>query len=287
MFPEHSSTDPQLDPRFTFDFVAYDDLGDGQRWSTWLDIEPLSRGPEPRPDWVVTSQGAIDTDLGILKTGKEADVFLLERADPHLPGESVVMAAKRYRAPEHRTFHRSASYTEGRSMKRSRDERALKRKSTFGRQVAAGEWAISEWSALNRCWSLGLPVPYPVQIDETEILMEWITVDTPDGPETAPRLAQTRPEPDLLRSYYDQLRDALSTLVQAGLVHGDLSPYNILAAGERLVIIDLPQIVDLVGNAAGFDFLLRDCTNVCSWFVRRGLDVDPDALFAELMAVAF
>ena len=55
---------------------------EGQRWSTWLSVEPLSRGPEPRPDWIVTSQGAIDTDLGILKTGKEADVFLVERADP-------------------------------------------------------------------------------------------------------------------------------------------------------------------------------------------------------------
>ncbi len=101
------------------------------------------------------------------------------------------MAAKRYRAPDHRTFHRSASYTEGRSMKRSRDERALKRKSTFGREVAAGEWAISEWGALVRLWELGLPVPYPVQIDGIEILMEWITYDG----ETAPRLAQTRPEP--------------------------------------------------------------------------------------------
>jgi RIO kinase 1 len=291
MFPEHISTGTtptDLDPRFTFDFVAYDeDLSEGQRWSTWLDVEPLSRGPEPRPDWVVTSQGAIDTDLGILKTGKEADVFLLERADPLRPEEAVVMAAKRYRSAEHRTFHRSASYTEGRSMKRSRDERAVKRKSTFGRQVAAGEWAVSEWSALNRCWELGLPVPYPVQVDGTEILMEWVTVDTPDGPDTAPRLAQTRPEPDLLRSYFDQLRDSLATLVQSGLVHGDLSPYNILAAGERLVIIDLPQIVDLVGNAAGFDFLLRDCTNVCGWFARRGLDVDPQDLFGELMAHAF
>jgi len=290
LFPTPPTADPDegpIDERFVFDFVAYDELGDGQRWSTWLDVEPLCRGPEPRPDWVVTSQGAIDTELGILKTGKEADVFLLERADPHQPDAAVVMAAKRYRAPEHRSFHRSASYTEGRSMKRSRDERALKRKSTFGRQVAAGEWAVSEWAALVRCWELGLPVPYPVQIEETEILMEWITVETPDGPETAPRLAQTRPDPDLLRSYFDQLRDALAALVQAGLVHGDLSPYNILAAGDRLVIIDLPQIVDLVGNAAGFDFLLRDCTNVCRWFARRGLDVDPDALFAELMAQAF
>jgi len=272
-----------VDPSFVFDFHAYDDLDDGQRWSTWLSVEPLSRGPQPHPDWLVTSQGAVDTELGILKTGKEADVFLLERADPLEPDRGVVMAAKRYRAPEHRTFHRSASYTEGRSMKRSRDERALKRKSTFGREVAAGEWAISEWGALVRLWDLGLPVPYPVQIDGTEILMEWITYDG----ETAPRLAETRPEPALLQSYFDQLRDALATMVQTGIVHGDLSAYNILAAGPRLVIIDLPQIVDLVGNLNGMDFLMRDCANICKWFRGKGLAADEHELFGELMAHAF
>ena len=271
-----------IDPTFVFDFEAYDEPDDsGQRWSTWLSVEPLCRGPEPRPGWVVTSQAAIDTELGILKTGKEGDVFLLERAVPD--GPAVVMAAKRYRSTEHRSFHRSASYTEGRSMKRSRDNRAIKRKSTFGKQVAAGEWAASEWVALKRLWSLGLPVPYPVQIDGMEILMEWITVDG----ETAPRLAQTRPDPSLLRSYFDQLRAALTVMVRAGIVHGDLSPYNILAAGERLVIIDLPQIVDLVGNPAGPDFLLRDCANVCTWFRARGLDVDEHDLFGELLAQAF
>ena len=277
--------EPELDPSFVFDFEAYDDLGDGQRWSTWLSVEPLCRGPEPRPDWVVTSQAAVDTDLGILKTGKEADAYLLERAvaGRDAVGESVVLVAKRYRSTEHRTFHRAATYTEGRSVKRSRDERALKRKSTWGKIVAAGEWAVSEWDALKRCWELGLPVPYPVQIDGTEILMEWITYDG----ETAPRLAQTRPEPALLASYFDQLRDALALMVQHGIVHGDLSPYNILAAGDRLVIIDLPQVVDLVGNPAGMDFLLRDCTNVCTWFQARGLDVDPGELFGELIAHAF
>jgi RIO kinase 1 len=275
---------PSLDPGFVFDYQAYDDLdGDTQRWSTWQQVEPLCRGPEPRPAWVVTSQGAVDTDLGVLKTGKEADVFLLERADPHDPDSGVVMAAKRYRSAEHRSFHRSAAYTEGRSMKRSRDERALKRRSTWGRVVAAGEWAVSEWGALKRLWSLGLPVPYPVQIDDTEILMEWITVDG----ETAPRLAQTRPRGDLLASYYEQLRDAMATMTAEGLVHGDLSPYNILAAGDRLVLIDLPQVVDLVGNPTGMDFLMRDCTNVCRWFQARGLEIDEHDLFGELMAHAF
>src|SRR5215475_12817691 len=83
-----------IDSSFVFDFTVYDDLEDGQRWSTWMSVEPLQRGPEPRPDWVVTSQGAIDTELGILKTGKEADVYLIERADPREPDGSVVMAAK-------------------------------------------------------------------------------------------------------------------------------------------------------------------------------------------------
>lgn len=273
-----------LDPGFVFDFTAYDEIeGPGRRWSTWSSVDALSRGPEPRPDWVVTSQGAVDTDLGILKTGKEGDVFLLERADPHEPERGVVMAAKRYRGEEHRDFHRSGDYTAGRRTRNTRDARALARKSQHGRAVAAGQWAWAEWEALVRLHGLGLPVPYPVQIDGTEILMEWIQVDGA----SAPRLAQTRPDPALLRSYFDQLVHVLAELVRHGLVHGDLSAYNVLAAGPRLVVIDLPQVVDLVGNPAGPDFLLRDCTNVCRWFRARGLAVDEHELFGELMAHAF
>jgi len=281
-----SSHTPGIDPRFVFDFQAYDEPDDAsQRWSTWLSVEPLSRGPEPRPDWVVTSQAAVDTDLGILKTGKEADVFLVERAVPDSlgVGDSVVMAAKRYRSTEHRTFHRSAAYTDGRKGRNTRDARAVAKGTAHGRSVAAGQWAWAEWEALQRLWRLGLPVPYPVQVDGTEILMEYIEVDG----QAAPRLAQTRPEPALLASYFEQLREAMTVLAQEGVVHGDLSPYNILAAHERLVIIDLPQVVDLVGNPKGMDFLLRDCTNVCTWFRARGLDVDEHDLYGELLALAF
>ena len=271
-----------LDPRFVFDFTSTDDPDDGQRWSTWPSVEPLCRGPEPRPDWVVTSQGAIDTELGVLKTGKEADVFLLERADPDDPDGGVVMAAKRYRAEEHRSFHRSTSYAEGRRTRSSRDARAMAKKTAHGRAVAAGQWAWAEWEAMKRFWAAGVPVPYPVQIDGTEILMELISVD--GG--SAPRLAQTRPTEDLLRSYFDQLRDAMAVLAEHGVAHGDLSPYNILAAGERVVIIDLPQAVDIVANPQGMDFLMRDCHNVCTWFHARGLEVDEHELFSELLAVA-
>ncbi|WP_223394629.1 serine protein kinase RIO [Nocardioides rotundus] len=290
-FEDLSSPDP-IDSRFVFDWHAYDEPEDGdQRWSTWLSVEPLCRGPEPRPDWLVTSQAAIDTDLGILKTGKEADVFLLERALPPddpandgSPGTGVVMAAKRYRGEDERAFHRSAAYTEGRRVRKSRDARAMRKKTAHGRAVAAGQWAWAEWQALVRCHDAGLPVPYPVQIDGTEILMEWIT--DADG-ESAPRLAQTRPEPALLRDYFDQAVDVLATLAQQGMVHGDLSPYNILATGERLVVIDLPQVIDLVANPQGADFLLRDVTNVCRWFQARGLEVDEQEVYADLLAHAF
>ncbi len=273
---------PPIDPSFVFDFAAAEDPGEGQRWSTWLDVEALCRGPEPRPHWVVTSAAAVDTELGILKTGKEADVFLLERAVPDAPDQGVVLAAKRYRDAEHRNFHRSSVYTDGRRTRNTRDARALSKKTAHGKAVAAGQWARAEWEALVRLWCAGVPVPYPVQLDGTEILMELVCVDG----SAAPRLAQTRPKGELLRSYFDQVREAMTLLAGMGLAHGDLSPYNILAAGERLVVIDLPQAVDIVANPTGMDLLMRDCHNVCTWFVARGLDVDEQELFAAMLTSA-
>ncbi|WP_265444404.1 serine protein kinase RIO [Flexivirga meconopsidis] len=274
--------DSGIDPRFTFSYQQIGDLADGQRWSTWGDCEPLCRGPEPWPDWLVTDDSAVDTELGVLKTGKEADVFLLERSAP-LDDRSVVMAAKRYRDSGHRTFHRNAAYTEGRRLPRKggRDARAVAKSTAHGRAVAAGMWARAEWEAMVRLHKAGLPVPYPVQIDGTEVLMELVTA--PDG-SPAPRLAAARPTPELLQSLWIQLSEAVVTLAAAGLVHGDLSAYNLLVAGDRLVVIDLPQAVDVVGNPHGFELLHRDCTNVGKWFAGRGLDVDPEELFATALA---
>jgi RIO kinase 1 len=286
-FPEPATAQPAvlppaIDSSFVFDFSPADDPGEGQRWSTWLDVEALCRGPEPRPHWVVTSAAAVDTELGILKTGKEADVFLVERAVPDEPAQGVVLAAKRYREADHRSFQRSSTYTEGRRTRNTRDARALSKKTAHGRALAAGQWARAEWEVLVRLWCAGVPVPYPVQLDGTEILMELVSVEG----SAAPRLAQTRPKGELLRSYFDQVRDAMTVLAGMGLTHGDLSPYNILAAGDRLVVIDLPQVVDIVANPTGMDLLMRDCHNVCTWFVARGLDVDEQELFAALLTSA-
>lgn len=266
-----------------FTFHPLPDLADHQRWSTWSSVAKGDHGPKPYPPWVVTDDAAIDTELGIVKTGKEADVFLLERAVPGDPSRATLLAAKRYRSTDHRQFHRDAGYVEGRRTRLSRDMRAMAKGTTYGRQVAAGQWAQHEFAALSSLWSAGVPVPYPVQIDGTEILMEFIGADG----QAAPRLAQQRPRRDRLPVLFTQLQDAMSMLARQGLAHGDLSPYNVLLDGERLVIIDLPQVIDIVGNPHGMDFLARDCRNVCSWFAARGFAVDPDDLLAELIAQAY
>ncbi|MGB3376322.1 MAG: serine/threonine protein kinase, partial [Microbacterium sp.] len=111
-------------PFDTIPVFADTELVENQRWSTWPAITPTERGPLPWPDWVVTSAAAVDTELGILKTGKEADVFLIERAVPGDPTQRTLLAAKRYRDSEHRGFQRSSTYTEGRRTRSTRDTRA-------------------------------------------------------------------------------------------------------------------------------------------------------------------
>ena len=252
---------------------------EGDRWSTW---DVALHGPTPRPDWVITALAAVDADLGVLKTGKEADVHVVRRWVPGTD-ESITLAAKRYRSHDHRMFHRDAGYLEGRRVRRSRETRAMARRTAFGKEVISQQWAFAEFGALGRLWALGLPVPYPVQLTDEELLMEFVGV----GVEAAPRLAQMRPAPDLLADLFEQCRGAMATLAAEGWAHGDLSPYNVLLHEDRLVIIDWPQIVDVVGNPHGADFLQRDVHNMCRWFTSRGLEVDEEAMFGDLMACVY
>ena len=258
-------------------------LQENQRWSTWPATMPTERGPLPRPDWVVTSAAAVDTELGILKTGKEADVFLIERAVPDDPAQSTLLAAKRYRDSDHRSFQRSSTYTEGRRTQNTRDARALAKKSAHGREVAAAQWSFAEFAALSRMHELGAPVPYPVQVDGTEILMEFLG----DGHAAAPRLAQVRSDAVDLADLFDQIVDLMRIFAAAGFAHGDLSAYNLLVHEGCVRVIDLPQIVDIVANPQGLDLLHRDCVNVCDWFIRRRVDCDAEELFADLLAASY
>jgi RIO kinase 1 len=256
-----------------------DQPSDEVPFSSW---DTAQHGPDPFPDWVVTDLNAVDTELGILKTGKEADVHLVHRGEPDRPG--CLLAAKRYRGAENRLFHRDAGYQEGRRTRKSRDTRAMAKRTAYGREIAAGKWSMAEFDALGRLWHAGAPVPYPVQLLGTELMMEFI--GDPDGTAAA-RLAQCRPSPAQLAELFTQCVDAMRLLARAGWAHGDLSAYNLLVHEGRVVMIDVPQIVDIFANPQGATFLERDCVNVCHWFAGRGLDTPEfDHLFGDLMAEA-
>lgn len=253
--------------------------GGGDRYSTW---DAAERGPQPYPDWVVTELAAVDTDLGVLKTGKEADVHLLRRGLPDRTRECL-LAAKRFRASEHRQFHRDSGYLEGRRMRRSRENRAMDHRTSYGRNLIAEQWAVAEFAALCRLWTTGLPVPYPVQRNGTELLLEFLGDE--DG-NAAPRLEQLRPGPDELAYLWFQAEKALEQLADEGLAHGDLSAYNVLVHDERLILIDLPQMVDVFANPAGPDYLARDAANLARWFTGRGLEIEVTDLATRLLGRA-
>jgi len=143
----------------------------------------------------------------------------------------------------------------------------------------------AEFAALSQLWLIGresglIYVPYPVQLIGTELMLEFIG-DWETG-EAALRLAQVRTDRKGLEDLWRQLVDALSTLARAQIAHGDLSPYNVLVHGGRPVLIDLPQIVDVIANPRGADILARDVRNVATWFTARGLTIDQDGLIERL-----
>ena len=264
----HRPSLPSLDACY-----AVEGLPEGDRWSTWDQSAAGERGPRPRPDWLVTELAAVDTELGILKTGKEADVFLLRRGVPGTD-RSCLLAAKRYRAAEHRMFHRDSAYLEGRRVRESRATRAMDSRTSAGREMIARQWANAEFAALVQLHCSGVPVPYPVQVLGTELLLEFI--GEPDGT-AAPRLAEIRPEGRELAGLWVQLVEALVVLAARGLAHGDLCAYNLLVHQGRPIMIDLPQVVDVIANPRGAEFLDRDAANVARWFSARGLSgVSPE-----------
>ena len=132
---------------------------------------------------------------------------------------------------------------------------------------------------LRRGWDSGASVPYPVEQTELGLMMEFIGDET----QAAPKLAQARLSTEELTSAWQQLIGSLVALTMAGLVHADLSAYNLLWWEGRLVVIDLPQAVEFTTNPDAFDLLHRDVANVGEWFTRRGVELDVEAVYAELV----
>lgn len=220
----------------------------------------------------------MDTDLGVLKTGKEADVSLVER---RMADDVSVLAVKRYRPPEHRAFRNDALYRSGRRLRDRRAQRAVDQGTAKGEPFKAEEWAAREFDVLAELWSAGAAVPYPVQRLGTEVTLEYLG----DEERAAPRLVHAALDAASTLTLFQQAKELLIVFAGLGIAHADLSPYNLLVWQGRLYAIDVPQASDLTTNPMGLALLHRDVANVCHFFARRGVTSarDPDALFAELV----
>jgi RIO kinase 1 len=244
------------------------------------------------PSWLL-DEPYDELSLGTLKSGKEAEVFLIERR--YVGGSAALLAHKRYRPRrpsrgelrdlgfgKATMYRHDKVYRDGWFLS-SRDRRAVEHKTDHGHEVIAQRWPSQEMTMLERAWAAGASVPYPVERTADGVLMEFIGEDDV----AAPRLAQAQLSAHDIASAWGQLVASLRALATAGIVHADLSAYNLLWCRRRLVIIDLPQAVEFATNAEAADLLHRDLANVGGWFARQGVDADLPALYGELIGLAW
>ena len=201
---------------------------------------------------VLISDGVIDEVLGRLKSGKEANISLIRRGD-------AVLAAKVYKDRSTRSFKNNADYKEGRKVRNSRTQRAMDSGGKFGRDAAEQAWKSAEADALYKLVDAGVRVPTPVMFYEGVLLMELVK-DVEGRP--APRLIDVALEPEAALRVYADLVAQIIAMLCCDLIHGDLSPYNILAAADGPTIIDFPQVVSAVHSSRAEFFFLRDFDNV-------------------------
>ena len=202
--------------------------------------------------------GMVDTVVRRLKSGKEASVFIVAAG-----GE--LRCAKVYKEAQQRGFHKLAQYQEGRKTRSSRDTRAMGRRGRHGRKVQEAEWQNAEVQALYRLVAAGVRVPAPYLVHEGVLLMELVR-DAHGDP--APRLNDMDFDADQARTWHGFMMTQIVRMLCAGLIHGDLSEFNVLVDAAGPVIIDLPQAVDAAGNNNARAMLERDVNNMRACFGR-------------------
>ena len=202
------------------------------------------------------ADGLIDTVVRQLMSGKVAMVFVVRNGDE-------VLCAKVYKEANKRSFRQAVDYTEGRKVKNSRQARAMAKGTRFGRQEQEAAWQHAEVDALHRLADAGVRVPKPYNFHEGVLLMELVT--GADGM-PAPRLNDVVLSEDTARTYHALLIRQVVLMLCAGIVHGDLSEYNILVDAEGPVIIDLPQAIDAAANNNAARLLERDVENLATYF---------------------
>ena len=203
-------------------------------------------------------EGLIDSVQRQLMSGKEAMVFVVQSG-----GETV--CAKVYKEANHRSFRQAVDYTENRKTKNSRQARAMAKGTKFGRQAMEAAWQSAEVDALYRLAAAGVRVPKPINFHEGVLLMELVCDANGDA---APRLNDMSFTPEEARAHHATLIREVVRMLAAGVVHGDLSEFNILVSADGPVIIDLPQAVDAAGNNHAAAMLERDVANLRHYFGR-------------------
>lgn len=200
--------------------------------------------------------GLVDEVLRPLMSGKEAAVYVVRCG-------RELRCAKVYKEANKRSFRQAAEYQEGRKTRNSRQARAMAKGSKYGRKEAEEAWQNAEVAALFRLANAGVRVPKPFDFLDGVLLMEMIV--GADG-DAAPRLNDVDLEPEQARQYHAFLIEQIVLMLCAGLVHGDLSEFNVLLGPDGPVIIDLPQAVDAAANNHAFSMLERDVNNMASYF---------------------
>ncbi len=222
----------------------------------------IPKGLQPLVD-----DGMVDSVVRSLKSGKEASVYIVACG-------STLRCAKVYKEAQHRGFHRLAQYQEGRKTRNSRDVRAMGRRGRHGRSVQEAEWKNAEVDALYRLVGVGVRVPAPHLVHEGVLLMELVRDEHGDP---APRLNDVEISAEQARAWHAFMILQIVRMLCAGLIHGDLSEFNVLLDAQGPVIIDLPQAVDAAGNNNAFAMLERDVNNMRATFGRYApelLDTD-------------
>jgi RIO kinase 1 len=206
----------------------------------------------------LVEDGLVDAVVRQLMSGKEAMVFVVRCG-------AEIRCAKVYKEANKRSFRQAVDYTEGRKTKNSRQARAMEKGTRYGRKIQEQAWQSAEVDALYRLTAAGVRVPRPYNFHEGVLLMELVTDEQGNA---APRLNDLNFTEVQARSHHRTLMTEVVRMLCAGVVHGDLSEYNVLLGSEGPVIIDLPQAVDAAGNNHARSMLERDVANLTNFFGR-------------------
>lgn len=211
----------------------------------------------------LVEDGLVDDVIRQLMSGKEATVYVVRCGDD-------VRCAKVYKEANQRSFRQSVDYTEGRKTKNSRQARAMEKGSKYGRKLQEQAWQSAEVDALYRLAGAGVRVPKPYNFYEGVLLMELVVDENGNA---APRLNDIAFTAEDARKYHQVLLQEVVRMLCAGIIHGDLSEFNILLSGDGPVIIDLPQAVDAAGNNHAESMLERDVNNLRDYFGRYAAEL--------------